>query len=644
MTLAERSPGRSRPSRRAIAASSSSSSSTTPARPNQPLFIAIAWVEAHCRIPDGFRAGEPFLLYRWQKRWYVNYYLVRGDVEFNPAAPILSPAFVYRYGLLIGPQGIGKNPLIATQCCLEGVGPSLFGGWAGTDDGWACADHGCPCGWEYLYESGEPMGMARPTPLIQITAFSEDSTDNTYDALRPMIALGPLADVMPKAGEEFIRLPGGGRIDTVTSSNQSRLGQRATWVPQDELGLWTPQNKMTKLQDTQLRNVSKMGGRGAGTSNAWDPAEDSVAKREFGSASRDVYRQMVPPPAHLSFGNKAERRRIFLAVYEPEVRRENGGHVDLDSIEAQAVDLINKGDLPQAARFYGNLTLPGAGAATDPKAWAALARPRGPTGDWSDGMPPAGTHIGAGFDGSIYRDVTALRGCTRDGYRFRIATWRRPQGSDMLAWQAEHPGEEWRIPRDEVHSAVAWLLDYYVIGRFEADPPKWDTEIIEWSEWAGEDTDGKPVVRAFDTNQATRMAPAFDRWLVGVAEGLLHDGDPEAAAHVAALHKKKVKLADVEDDRTRYIPTKGDDKAPIDIAIADILALEAAMTMPDPPGPSVYETRGFRILNRRRTCPQCNRETLARRKDPPGWRCQVREGGCGQVFDPDDERLAPEAT
>src|SRR6185369_4673582 len=156
----------------------------------------------------------------------------------------------------------------------------------GHDEGYACADWGCGCGWEYPYEPGEPMGMAWPTPKIQVTAFSEDSTENTYDALRPMISQGPLADVLPRAGEEFIRHPSGAedaRIDTVTSSNQSRLGARTTFVPQDEVGLWTPQAKMVKLADTQYRNLAGMGGRAALTTNAWDPAENSVAQREFES-------------------------------------------------------------------------------------------------------------------------------------------------------------------------------------------------------------------------------------------------------------------------------------------------------------------------------------------------------------------------
>jgi hypothetical protein len=545
----------------------SSSSSTIEPR---TLAVVPSWIEAHCVVPDGFRRGEPFTLYDWQLLWYANFYLVRGDAVASMRQPATGSAFVNRRGLLVGPQKLGKNPLIATHVAAEGVGPVLFAGFAGSDDGYACADWGCRCGWEYSYDPGEPMGVRWPTPLIQITAFSEDSTENTYDALRPMIELGPLSAVIPKTGEEFIRLPGGGRIDTVTSSNQSRLGQRTTFVPQDEVGLWTATNKMVKLADTQYRNLSGMGGRAALTSNAWDPVEHSVAQREFESSAGDVYRQFVQPPRNLSYANKADRKKIHRIVYPAEVLRENGGHLDLASVEAEAADLVEK-DAPQAARFYGNILTAGAGAAVEPEAWDALAKPR---------EIAAGAYVGLGFDGSIYHDTTSLRACTADGYRFEIAKWERPKGRDMLAWQDANPGKSWSVPRDEVHSAVLWCLFELNVGRFLADPPKWWTEIDEWDEWFGLGSDGKGIVVAFDTNQPRRIAPAFDRWLTGVAEGLPHDGDPSTADHVKALHRRKVRLADQEDDRTMYVPVKGEDGRPIDAAIADILSLEAAMTMP----------------------------------------------------------------
>ena len=77
----------------------------------------------------------------------------------------------------------------------EAVGPSLFGGWAEPGDGYACSEHGCGCGWEYEYEPGEPKGIPHPTPLIQLTATSEDQVQaNVYRHLKAMITLGPAVD------------------------------------------------------------------------------------------------------------------------------------------------------------------------------------------------------------------------------------------------------------------------------------------------------------------------------------------------------------------------------------------------------------------------------------------------------------------
>jgi hypothetical protein len=56
-----------------------------------------------------------------------------------------------------------------------------------------CEDHGCGCGWTYEYEPGEPKGIRHPSPLIQLTATSEDQVDNIYRPLTAMIRMGPLA-------------------------------------------------------------------------------------------------------------------------------------------------------------------------------------------------------------------------------------------------------------------------------------------------------------------------------------------------------------------------------------------------------------------------------------------------------------------
>ncbi len=535
------------------------------------MLVVPSWIEAHCVVPDGFKKGRPFMLYNGQLRWFASFYMVRPTVRWIPDNPVLGPAFVYSRGMLVAPQKWGKNPMMAAHVCAEFVGPVLFADWAREGDGYACADHGCRCGWEYAYEPGEPMGMAWPTPKIQITAFSEDSTENTYDALRPMISEGPLGDVLPRAGEEFIRHPSGAedsRIDTVTSSNQSRLGARTTFVPQDELGLWTPQAKMVKLADTQYRNLAGMGGRAALTTNAWDPAEHSVAQREFEAKADDVYVQFRQPPTNLSFANKAERRKIFKIGYDEDIQRAHGGHVDLDSIEAEAAKLAIH-DEAQAARFFGNMLVAGAGVAVAPETWDLLARAI---------AVPAGSAIGIGFDGSISDDATILRGCTPEGHSFILGAWVRPTDDQELArWRAAHPTEtSWRVIRSEVNDAVADAFHRYRVGLMLCDPPRWQTEIEEWAARFGELT-----VLAFDTNQATRMAPAVDRWRTAIAEGThTHDGHPATSYHVKAAHLRKVHLqADESDNRTKYVLVKGEDRRKIDGAIADVLAYQAAMTM-----------------------------------------------------------------
>jgi hypothetical protein len=459
------------------------------AREPETLWVALEWIEAHCVVPDGFHRGEEFTLYPWQAQYLAAFYLVRGDAEWIAKAPLLGTAFVYRRGLMVGPQKLGKNPMIAAQICLEGVGPALFGGWAGRDAGWACADHGCRCGWEYAYRPGEPMGMTWRTPLIQITAFSEESTENTYDALRPMIEQGPLADRIPHTGEEFIRLPNAGRIDTVTSSAPSRLGQRITFAPQDEVGIWTKRNGMTKVADTQYRGLAGMGGRASLTSNAWDPNEQSVAQQQYESSVADVYRQFVSPPKSLSYANKVERRKIHRIVYPSETLRENGGHIDLEAIEAEAADLAER-DEPQAARFFGNLVVAGAGKAFDLEHWRSLAvtRPK---------VVPDHALITAGFDGSRQWDATALIATeVASGYQWPLGIWERPVGA-----------KEWEVPADEVDQAVVAMFGTYDVWRLYCDPPYWETDIARWAGQFGD----KRVVEWF-TARRRAMAYAVRAW------------------------------------------------------------------------------------------------------------------------------------
>jgi hypothetical protein len=516
-------------------------------RSNAVLAVALEWVEAHCVVPDGFNRGRAFRLYDYQLEYFSNFYLVRGDVEFDPVHPVLGPAFVYRRGMLVGPQKLGKGPMTAAHVCLEAVGPALFAGWASVGDVYDCAEHGCRCGWVYEYEAGEPKGMPWPTPLIQITAMSEEQTQNIYDSLRPMIEYGPLADVITKTGEEFIRLPGGGRIDTVTSSAQSRLGQRVTFVPQDEVGLWTKSNQMTKVADTQFRGLAGMGGRASLTSNAWDPSENSVAQQQFESMASDVYRQFKQPPGSLSYRNKVERRKIHKLVYG-EALKEFGGHVDLEAIEAEAADLIER-DVAQAERFFGNRIVAGADSWLDPALWDERLV--------TDAPPRDGDAITIGFDGSLRDDSTALIACrVEDGFLWTLGVWEAPQGDAARFWE---------VPVVEVDACLAEAFKRYNVQRLYCDPAYWQ-DIV--GRWAGEF--GEKVVVEWWTNRERAMVAALERFSTAVVTAQLsHGGDEVLSRHVGNAKRKQTRSGVVIRKEREGSPRK------IDAAMAAVLAYEA---------------------------------------------------------------------
>ena len=317
------------------------------------LDVALEWVEAHCVIPDGDDQGEFFYLVPEQLAFMAGHYTVQDGAKPGMRAD----AFKYRRSQLVRAQKWGKSPLIAAFVCLEGVGPALFAGWASGGEQYRCADHGCGCGWVFEYAPGDAMGRPWPTALIQVTATTEDQTDNTYGALRPMIEKGPLDDVIARTGEEFIRLPNGGKIEVVTSKATSRLGQRVTFVPQDETGIWTESNSMVKVARTQRRGLAGMGGRAIETTNAWDPSENSVAQQTFLSRANDVQRDFRQPPAELRWSSLRERRRILEFNYAGVPWALS----NLAGIEAEAGEL-SESDPAEAERFFGNRIVAGGGA------------------------------------------------------------------------------------------------------------------------------------------------------------------------------------------------------------------------------------------------------------------------------------------
>lgn len=348
--------------------------------------LADGWITQHCRVPDGFARGKEFRKADWQFWVTANRYRIREDAKFVPPQevgpdnpPTLNQAFTYRQTMTVGPQKTGKGPNSAADVAFEAAGPSVFGGFAKRGDVYRCDQFGCSCGWYFEYEVGEPKGIRHPSPLIQLTATSEDQVDNIYRPLRAMISLGPLGQLL-RVREGFIRVLGLSgddlldRIDRVTSQARSKLGNPISDAEQDEVGLYTKSNGLIDLAETQRRGAAGMGGRTHATTNAWDPTMASYAQQVYESGADDVfvfYRNPDLEPSlrgpdgrPLSFSTKANRRKIFAYVYE------GSWWVDLNSIEAEATELM-KTDPAQAERFFGNRLVQGGGAWLPEGLWAS---------------------------------------------------------------------------------------------------------------------------------------------------------------------------------------------------------------------------------------------------------------------------------
>jgi hypothetical protein len=507
------------------------------------LWIVPDWIEAHCPVPDRMQMGEQLELYPWQLWCTVNHYRVRPKAAVGQ----LAPAFHNRRSQVVAPQKTGKGPWSATIVCAEAVGPVVFAGWAEGGELFRCIDHGCDCGWDYEFRPGEPMGMPWATPLIQLLATSQDQVDNVYRPLQSMVKLGPLGEIM-RVGEEFIRLPGSGRIDVVTSSALSRLGNPITFALQDETGTYTKTNKMIRVAETQRRGLAGMGGRSMETTNAWDPSEGSVAQRTAESKVTDVFRYHPEAPKTLSYKNKAERRKIHTHVYA------GSSHVDLDAIEAEAVELMEK-DPSQAERFFGNRAVSGSDAWLDVAKWEtrAVATPR---------AIAAQTRVVLGFDGSDVDDWSAIRAETMDGYQFTPTYG--PNKLPTIWNPADYGGQ---VPRLEVKAAVEELMRRLDVVRLYADPPYWETEVDEWAEAYGE----KKVIR-WHTRRPVQMHEACERLKTDVLKkdsGFSHDGCPITSVHVGNT-RAAARPAD------RYVLTKASDPQKIDACVTSVLVHEAA--------------------------------------------------------------------
>jgi len=492
------------------------------------------FIESRCAIPDREFVGQPFLLTDEELRFFLHFYRLDPDTG----------RFVhYRGAQLTRPQKWGKGPIAAAWICAEAQGPVVFDGWDA---------------------NGEPVGKPWATPLIQVTAVSEDQTDNVYSALLPMIELGALGSDVEDTGLGRINLPGGGKIEPVTASAISRLGQRITAAVQDQTESWTEQNKGRKLADNQRRGLAGMGGRWLSTPNAWDPTENSVAQYTAENEHDGVLHDDVEPPDGLSIRNKAERRRALRIVYGDSVTGRRNGEtgviapwIDVDRIDSEILSLLPR-DPAQAERWFLNRKQSPEGKAFSGDAWDACA---------SDHRASAGALVVLGIDGARFVDALAVIATeVETGFQWPIGIWQRP----------ENAPENYEHSLDEVDGAVSEAVETYSVWRIYIDPGSSTGNIDPLVEkWQGRW--GAQKVIAWLMNRPKQTAFAVSNYTAAINTGTVsHNGDETFAQHVKNAVRWKTSA---RDDKGRPLHVIGkeqpDSSNKIDAAAAGVLSWEA---------------------------------------------------------------------
>jgi hypothetical protein len=478
------------------------------------------WIEANCVIPDGWRAGEAYLLTPEMRVFLDEFYSVDEPTG----------QFVYRRGAqLIRPQKWGKGPFSAAIILAEAMAPVVP-----------------------VLEYGKLKIKRWPKPWIQVTAVSEDQTVNVFSALIPMIALGPLAAQIPDSGLGRINLPSGGWIEPVTASARSRLGQRVTFCVEDETHSWLQSNGGWTLADNQRRNLAGMGGRFLETTNAFDPVEQSVAQRTFEAKAPGTLIDDAPSPPG-SVRDREERDAVLSEVYR-DALVDRGGWVDRGRIHAE-IDALLEHDPAQAERFFLNRKLATEGAAFNLVAFKELKREK-----W---YPPRGSIIVIGVDGARFQDALAIVATdVKTGFQWPLEIIERPEDAP----------DDYEHDLERADGALREAFERWVVWRVHIDPQRIEHLVERWANrW------GPKRIVEWLTYRPRHIAFAIREYEQAIGAGAVsHDGNPLFVRHIGNARKRELT---VKDDLERLMHTLAKDsiRSPrkIDAAMAAVLSWKA---------------------------------------------------------------------
>lgn len=450
----------------------------------------LGWTAEYLRQPDGPEAGQPWRYTDEQARFVLWWYAVDEHGRF-----------VYRYGMLRRVKGWGKDPVGATLCAVEFVGPCRFAGFDA---------------------SGDPVAAPHPASWVLTAAVAKDQTRNTMTLFPGLLSPGAIDDYRIDLGKELLYAHAGRcRLEAVTSSPRALEGPRSTFTLKNETQHWLRNNEGHAMAEVIARNLTKSrdgSARALAISNAHEPGEDSDAEHDYEawqsieqgrSRSTGFLYDSLEAPPDVDLAVELQLRAGLRAA------RGDSAWLDEDRHVEEIYDTRNS--VSSSRRFYLNQIVAAEDAWIAPHEWDQLA---------VDAPEPVADEeeITLGFDGSKTDDHSALIGCRlSDGYTFAIGVWD----------PAEHDGE---APRDLIDAAVRAAFEKFTVVAFFSDLHPWESYVDAWAEDFGKTLEVKATARhpiAWDMRGRQKETTIEIERLHDeiVEKKLSHDGDPRVRQH-----------------------------------------------------------------------------------------------------------------
>jgi len=505
----------------------------------EPICIGPVWqrdADGDFVFPDLDRTGGLQVI-RWcadylrgaagAEHWQFTFEQARFIMWFYTVAPVDLDdedvsVWLYRDAVIQKVKGWGKDPVAAVIAAIELCGPSRPDYWLHPDGTKSK---------KYVPGAKIVFGRLKNEPWVQIFGVAKEQTVNTMSFLQGLFTDRAKKEFDIEVHRTIIYAFGYyGKIESVTSSPETREGNRPSLVIKNEPHHWRDNNNGTATAAVIDRNVNKMRSamqklaRTLAITNAYDPNEDSHAQElrekyddEAGNGVVETLYDSIEAPENVPLvpdytylddeGNriKVMRHQDGIEVMEDPsretlieylrwlLRHLRGDAIWLSPIET-AKDILKSNDWPQMRRYYTNAIVTGEKAYLEDSDIRATIHPdlkelragrdRFDTDPlrlgWS--LVQVDEPIAMFFDGSKSGDSTALVGTrVSDGYTFLIGLWEKPKGKDGDGWLAPRPAVDMRVKEAfETFNVIAFWADPSH-AKDDADGTRyWDALIDKW--------------------------------------------------------------------------------------------------------------------------------------------------------------------